>query len=162
MRHSLVRRASLYRMSAASDGDSSIRSSMLVDPLTDVSEDELAPENIVKIVTLEATDSECNALVWKCLGYALDPETGKYNNDKVFPKWREKYPEPPDLIGLTRNYDPSVDRVVRNASMNLMRSIPRDFKGGVRNLEAYGFKGFKLKELTPNKTRRAQVLLYIC
>lgn len=40
---------------------------------------------------------------------------------------------------------------------DLMRSIPRDYKGGVMKLGDVGFKGFKLKELTPNKTRRAQV-----
>lgn len=40
--------------------------------------------------------------------------------------------------------------------MNLMRSIPRDYKGGIRNL-GNKFKGYKLNELTPNKTRRAQV-----
>lgn len=42
--------------------------------------------------------------------------------------------------------------------MNLMRSIPRDYKGGVRSLEEEGFKGFNIRELTPNKTRRAQAI----
>jgi hypothetical protein len=54
-----------------------------------------------------------------------------------------------------------VDKDVRQASMDLMRSIPRDFKGGVRNLEYIGFKGFKLSELTPTKTRRAQLVNWL-
>lgn len=43
---------------------------------------------------------------------------------------------------MTRVYaDPVVDRPVRDASMDLMRSIPKDFKGGVRNLTSVGFQG---------------------
>ena len=119
---------------------------------------ELTDENIVKIVNLEATDTECNYIAWKCLGY-------RYNNEKkifegsenVFPKWLTKYPNPPDIIGIKRDYRPEIDKEVRNASMDLMRSIPRDYKGGVRQLESIGWKGYKLAELTPNKTRRAQL-----
>lgn len=67
-----------------------------------------------------------------------------------------------DVIGVTRNYaDIEVDRAVRDANMNLMRSVARDFKGGVNNLKSYGFKGYKLNELTPNKTRRAQLVNWL-
>ena len=67
------------------------------------------------------------------------------------------------LLGVSRKYDViEIDKPVRDASMNLMRSIPRDFKGGVRNLEPLGlFKGYKLNELTPNKTRRAQLVNWL-
>ena len=34
-----------------------------------LSKEELSNSNIIKIVTLEATDEECNQLCWKCLGY---------------------------------------------------------------------------------------------
>jgi len=127
-----------------------------------VTSEELTNENLIKIVNLENTDLECNQLCWKCLGYVYDKESDIYTSENVFPKWKEKYPNPPDLIGVTREYaDPSVDKPVRDASMNLMRSIPRDFKGGVRSLESVGFRGFKLKELTPNKTRRAQMVNWL-
>jgi hypothetical protein len=129
--------------------------------LASVSEAEISDENIVKIVNLETSDEQTNALVWKCLGYRLDPATGQYNNDLVFPKWKSKYPSPPDLIGIRRIYDPAVDKPVRDANMNLMRSIPRDYKAGVKNLAYVGFKGYKLSELTPNKTRRAQVVNWL-
>jgi len=64
-------------------------------------------------------------------------------------------------IGVQRIYDPAVDKPVRDASMDLMRSIPRDYKGGVRSLASVGFKGWKLSQLTPNKTRRAQLVNWI-
>lgn len=121
-----------------------------------VTEEDLSDTNLVKIVQLETTDIDTNVLLWKCLGYTYDAESNAWTNANVFPKWKAKFPEPPDMIGVTRKYDPDTDKVVRNASMDLMRSIPRTFKGGIRNLQHVGFKGFKLNELTPNKTRRAQ------
>lgn len=45
------------------------KSSFLVNIAVPLSKDELANSNIIKIVTLEATDEECNQLCWKCLGY---------------------------------------------------------------------------------------------
>jgi hypothetical protein len=131
----------------------------IVDVSTDPNDRELSNKNIVKIVLLEASDMQCNQLGWKCLGYRFDPVSQQYNNDKVFPKWKEKYPSPPDLIGFTRNYEQEVDRPVREAIANLFRSIPRDYKGGVKSLSSEGFKGYKLNNLTPNKTRRAQVII---
>jgi hypothetical protein len=119
---------------------------------------DLADSNLVKIVQVKNTDVDTNVLLWKCLGYVYDTESDAWRNDNVFPKWKAKFPFPPDLIGVTRKYDPETDKEVRNASMDLMRSIPRSFKGGIRQLQAVGFKGFKLNELTPNKTRRAQAV----
>ena len=117
---------------------------------------DLADENLVKIVSEEASDADVNVLLWKCLGYRYNAASSTWTSEEVFPKWAAKFPTPPDLIGVTRRYDPETDKIVRNASMDLMRSIPRDFKGGVRSLSRVGWKGFKLSELTPNKTRRAQ------
>ena len=127
----------------------------------DVTDADLADLNLVKIVQEETTDIDTNVLVWKCLGYSYDDESKAWGNDKCFPKWKAKFPEPPDIIGITRKYDPETDKKVRKASMELMRSIPRTFKGGIRNLQSVGFAGFKLKELTPNKTRRAQAVNWL-
>lgn len=127
-----------------------------------VTAEEINDENLIKIVNLQCTDMECNNLAWKCLGYRYDSSNKKFAlSSDVFPKWAAKYPEAPDLIGIKRIYLPEVDKPVRDASMNLMRSIPRDFKGGVRELEKVGFRGFKLSELTPNKTRRAQLVNWL-
>lgn len=122
-----------------------------------VTPEEIANENLIRIVNLHATDLQCNELCWKCLGYVYDNVSHTYSSEHVFPKWKDTFPSPPDIIGMKRSYDVIIDKPVRDASMALMRSIPRDFKGGVRALEKEGFTGYKLSELTPNKTRRAQV-----
>jgi hypothetical protein len=57
-----------------------------------------------------------------------------------------------------------VDAPVKKANTNLVRSVPKSYKQSLKELLApFGFKGFKIAELTPNRTRRAQVcnwLLY--
>ena len=137
-------------------------SKLVLDVKGPVTAEELSNENLVRIVNLECSDLECDHLAWKCLGYKYDLESNTFLlSADVFPKWAAKYPDAPDLIGLARNYSPEIDKPVRDASMNLMRSIPRDYKGGVRALESQGFRGYKLKELTPNKTRRAQLVNWI-
>lgn len=117
--------------------------------------DELSNENVVRIVREECGDDEVNALVWKCLGYRRDGES--YASDAVFPKWRAKYPAPPDLVGVTRVYSKDVDEPVLRANQALVASIPMKYKGGIKeHLRAVGWTGYKLEGLTPNKTRRAQ------
>ena len=139
-----------------------ITSRLTLDIRGPVTAEELSNQNLVKIVNLECSDLECDHLAWKCLGYKYDENLKAFVlSSDVFPKWAAKYPEAPDLIGIARNYSPEIDKPVRDASMNLMRSIPRDYKGGVRALESEGFRGYKLKELTPNKTRRAQMVNWI-
>lgn len=120
-------------------------------------EDELSNENILKIVLSETTDQEVNDIVWKCLGYKKDEATGEYSSEDVFPKWREKYPNPPDLVGVLRNYTYELDRPVQKANQALVASIPMKYKQGIKtHLRPLGFTGFMMAELTPNKTRRAQ------
>jgi hypothetical protein len=117
--------------------------------------DELSSENILKIVKIDSSDLEVNTLVWKCLGYRF--ENGAWNNSKGFPNWKEKYPEPPDLIGMQRIYEPEIDKVSLRANQALVRSIPLEYKQSLKQfLVPLGWKGYKYAELTPNKTRRAQ------
>ena len=65
---------------------------------------ELTNENILKIVTIECSDLEVNTIVWKCLGYRFNSMTKEWSATECFPKWRDKYPIPPDLIGMQRMY----------------------------------------------------------
>jgi tRNA 2-selenouridine synthase len=121
----------------------------------EVSADELTNEEIVKFVREEITDQEVNELVWRCLGYRR--VDGAWNADQVFPKWAAKYPQPPDLIGVTRTYSKDVDEVVLRANQALVASIPMKYKGGIKeHLRKVGWTGYLLEGLTPNKTRRAQ------
>ena len=116
---------------------------------------ELTNENILKIVLGDCSDLEVNTLVWKALGYRFT--NGQWNNEHVFPKWREKYPDPPDFIGMQRIYSKQVDEPSMRSNQQLVRSIPVEHKQQLRtHLKPMGFMGFKIAELTPNKTRRAQ------
>ncbi|CAM9281961.1 unnamed protein product [Phaeothamnion confervicola] len=109
------------------------------------------------IVGEVATDEEVNWLAWKALGYRYDEGSGKWDASAVFPNWKAKYPEPPDLIGVTRLYSKDVDQPVMRANQALMKAIPLARKQSLKEqLGPLGFAGFKLNELTPNRTRRAQ------
>ena len=121
---------------------------------------------LLQIVQSELSDEEVNKLVWQCLGYEmtidLDPETltatEKWSvSDKVFPNWAKRFPEPPDVIGVTRKYYPEIDQPVKEACASLTRSVASEYKNGLKEqLRPLGWKGFKMEGLTPNMTRRAQ------
>lgn len=55
-----------------------------------------------QIICEKSSDEETNWLVWKCLGYSYSGATGAWTADDVFPGWKSKYPQPPDLIGVKR------------------------------------------------------------
>ena len=118
-------------------------------------------------------DADVNSLVWKYLGYRFDEEAKAWDTSGVFPKWAAKYPQPPDLVGVTRTYEPKVDEPVLRAVQALQRSVPKEHKDNLRAfLKPLGWGGYKMSApahakattgLTPNMTRRAQVsqwLLY--
>lgn len=116
---------------------------------------ELANENILRIVRIECSDLQVNTLVWKCLGYRF--RDGEWHPDEVFPKWKEKYPSPPDFIGMQRIYEKEIDQPSLRANQALVRSVPVEHKQSLKqHLRPLGFTGYQYAELTPNKTRRAQ------
>jgi hypothetical protein len=118
---------------------------------------ELTNENILKIVSIQCSDLEVNTLVWKCLGYRFNEANGRWSADECFPNWKERFPDPPDLIGMQRIYSPEVDKPSLKANQALVRSIPADNKQSLKTyLKPLGWKGYQYAELTPNKTRRAQ------
>lgn len=86
--------------------------------------DDLSDEVMLRIVLQETTDQETNELVWKYLGYRFDAQTGKWDNSNVFPNWRKKYPEPPDLIGVTRTYSREVDEPVWKPRRDTSSHLP--------------------------------------
>lgn len=121
--------------------------------------EELTNENLVQIVYRRSnvTDLEVNTLVWKCLGYRFDSEAGEWTSPEVFPKWKERYPTPPDLIGMQRLYTKAIDGELIKNNQRLTVSVPMENKQSLKGfLAAYGFTGYKVSELTPNMTRRAQ------
>jgi hypothetical protein len=57
-----------------------------------------------------------------------------------------------------QNYSKEVDGFTLKANQALVRSIPLEHKQSIKKyMTPLGFTGFKLDELTPNRTRRAQV-----
>ena len=126
----------------------------------EVTPEELSNENMIRIVRQESSDEDVNRLVWRCLGYrgqVAEDGAVSWDAEKCFPKWKTRFPTPPDVIGMKRIYTPDVDKDVMEANRALVRTIPMAHKQSLKtHLKPAGFPGFKLKELTPNKTRRAQ------
>jgi len=127
--------------------------------------DPIGDDVLLAIVRNEITDDEVNRLVWNALGYRrrieLDAETltaiEVWTPDEVFPNWAKTYPTPPDVLGVTRKYDPKIDAPVKAACAALTRSVPEEHKQGIKTtLTPLGWRGFKMEGLTPNMTRRAQ------
>ena len=128
--------------------------------------DPLGDDVLLSIVRSELEDDAVNRLVWRALGYRsrvdLDAETltavEVWTPDEVFPNWKKNYPQPPDVLGVTRKYDPKIDAPVKAACAALTRSVPEEHKQGLKTtLRPLGWKGFTMDGLTPNMTRGAQV-----
>lgn len=119
---------------------------------------ELTDENLYKIIDRTASDLEVNTLVWKCLGYRFDADAKKWTTEAVFPKWKDRYPDPPDMIGMQRIYSKDIDGPCLRNNQALVRSIPVDNKKSYLKefMKPFGFTGYQVAELTPNLTRRAQ------
>jgi len=103
----------------------------------------LTTEIIWAIINDTIDDATVNCLVWQSLGYHYDEATKKWDAANAAPLWQEKYPEPPDFIDS------------RAATIQLTRSIPAANKQLLK--EKLGFKGYKINELNPRRTRRATV-----
>ena len=89
-------------------------------------------------------DDRVNQLLWHGLGYQWDPSTQAW----LAPAdWQEDYPEPPNFIES------------RPATVKLTRSIPAENKQLLK--EYLGFKGYKVGELVPRKTRRATAVNWL-
>lgn len=103
----------------------------------------LTTDTIWGIINDTIDDATANQLVWQCLGYQFNPETGTWETGSAAPEWQEAYPEPPDFIDS------------RPATVKLTRSIPPENKQLLK--ESLGFAGYQVHELVPRKTRRATI-----
>jgi hypothetical protein len=87
-------------------------------------------------------------LVWERLFYRKE----SLENDWVFSTltpfyWSEKFVKAPQIISE------------RLASVHLTRSIPKEHKQGLKNI--LNFKGYKINELYPRRTRRATAVNWL-
>lgn len=103
----------------------------------------LSTATIWGILNDEIDDATVNQLVWQCLGYRYNAASQTWDNSVVAPEWQEIYPEPPDFISD------------RPPNVKLVRSTPAANKQLLK--DQLGFQGYKVNELVPRKTRRAQI-----
>lgn len=103
----------------------------------------LSTATIWAIINDTIEDTTVNQLVWNCLGYRYDETTQKWDISNVAAEWQEAYPEPPDFISD------------RPPNVKLVRTTPAENKQLLK--EKLGFQGYKINELIPRKTRRAQI-----
>ena len=87
-------------------------------------------------------------LVWERLFYARERNTNDWVSSELTPSyWSEKFLIAPQIISE------------RIASVYLTRSIPKEHKQGLKNI--LNFKGYKINELYPRRTRRATAVNWL-
>ena len=87
-------------------------------------------------------------LVWERLFYKKELSTNGWFQSALTPTyWSDKFVEAPQIISE------------RIASVHLTRSIPRAHKQGLKNF--LNFKGYKINELYPRRTRRATAVNWL-
>ena len=87
-------------------------------------------------------------LVWERLSYIKEKNSNDCISSELTPAyWSEKFLKAPQIIST------------RMASVHLTRSIPKDYKQGLKNF--LNFKGYKINELYPRRTRRATVVNWL-
>lgn len=87
-------------------------------------------------------------LVWERLFYTKQTSLNNWKSSALTPLyWSDKFVEAPQIISE------------RPASIHLTRSIPKDHKQVLK--EFLNFKGYKINELYPRRTRRATAVNWL-
>ena len=87
-------------------------------------------------------------LVWERLFYTKELSINDWIPSVLTPTyWSEKFVKAPQIISE------------RIASVHLTRSIPKEHKQGLKNI--LNFKGYKINELYPRRTRRATAVNWL-
>ena len=87
-------------------------------------------------------------LVWERLFYTKEINSNNWiSSPSTSSYWSEKFTKAPQIIS---------DRI---ASVHLTRSIPKEHKQGLKNF--LHFKGYKINELFPRRTRRATAVNWL-
>jgi len=87
-------------------------------------------------------------LVWERLFYTKELSLNDWISSALTPfYWSEKFEKSPKIISE------------RPASVHLTRSIPKEYKQGLKNF--LNFKGYKINELYPRRTRRATAVNWL-
>ena len=106
----------------------------------------------IKILSLILEDKVSDIfvceLVWQRLFYINEPSMDGWISSSLTPSyWSEKFSKAPQIISE------------RSASVHLTRSIPKDHKQNLKKI--LNFKGYKINELYPRRTRRATAVNWL-
>jgi len=87
-------------------------------------------------------------LIWGRLYYTREITLNNWVSSALTPTyWSEKFAKAPQIISE------------RIASVHLTRSIPKEYKQGLKNF--LNFEGYKINELYPRRTRRATAVNWL-
>lgn len=119
--------------------------------------------DLLGLIRQDTPDAWVNDIVRAFLGWRYEQETESWDSSRVPALWTQAYPDsPPNFIGKVDDYSPAIDRPVRLAVTRLARSVPQSYKSNLKPLlTPHGFKGWKIADLTPNRTRRATIVNWI-
>eukprot|EP00980_Cylindrotheca_fusiformis_P025640 scaffold14307_cov177-Cylindrotheca_fusiformis.AAC.4 len=98
----------------------------------------------------EATKPKIKPVILEPYLPAADPieSEEKWTPDEVFPKWKDRFPDPPDFIGMQRIYSKDIDGPCLRNNQSLVRSIPVENKASYlkKHMMPFGFTGYKVSE----------------
>lgn len=123
---------------------------------------ELTLDELLGVVRSESSDARVNELARGLLGW-VEGADGEWDATDVPASWAEAFPQgPPDFIGSTGDYSMAVDRPIKRAVQRLTKEIWPEHKQLLKEvLGPRGFGGWTVRELTPNRTRRATVVNWV-
>ena len=108
----------------------------------------ISKELLFFILADKVSDVFVCELVWERLFYARERTINNWVSSPLTPTyWSEKFVKAPQIISE------------RTASVHLTRSIPKEHKQGLKNF--LNFKGYKINELYPRRTRRATAVNWL-
>ncbi|ABM71661.1 conserved hypothetical protein [Prochlorococcus marinus str. MIT 9515] len=108
----------------------------------------LSKKLLFSILDDQVSDVFVCELIWERLFYIKEKPIENWICSEYTPSyWSEKYNNSPQIISE------------RGASIHLTRSIPKDHKQNLKKV--LDFKGYKINELTPRKTRRATAVNWL-
>ena len=108
----------------------------------------ICKELLFLILEDKVSDVFVSELVWERLFYTRKKNTNDWISSESTPAyWSEKFRKAPQIISE------------RIASVHLTRSIPKEHKQGLKNI--LNFKGYKINELYPRRTRRATAVNWL-
>ncbi len=109
----------------------------------------LSKDLLLAILDDQVSDRFVTELVWERLGYKqiVGEEIFWKAGSNTPQSWLKDFSDPPEIISH------------RRASVKLTRSIPKNFKQGLKKY--LGFGGYKISELFPRRTRRATAVNWL-